>query len=103
MICSGRHRKIVIHVPVKVKQSKHTHTLLKPVHVHHQPTVIKEEKFIKQEIHKPVHHITKEYVKPVEVHHEIIKPEYKPPIYKEEISHEHLHHHYKVHNKYDNQ
>lgn len=86
-----------------MKQQKHVHTLVKPVHVHHKPTVIKEEKIIKQEIHNPVHHITKEIHKPIEIH-EIHKPvEYKEhkPIYKEEISHEHLHHHYKVHNKYD--
>lgn len=121
LICSGRRRKIIIHVPVKVKQQKHTHTLVKPVHVHHKPTVIKEEKVIKQEIHKPVH-IHKEIIhKPAEVHHEHepfeikhvykpeikheykpeIKHEYKPvevkhPVYKEEVSHEHLHHHYKV-------
>jgi hypothetical protein len=90
-IHSGRHRKIIIHVPVKVKQQKHTHTLVKPVHVHHKPTVIKQEKVIKQEIHKPVvYHKPEEIHKPVEVKHE-----YKP-IYKEEVSHEHLHHHYKV-------
>lgn len=99
---SARHRKIIIHVPVKTKQQKHTHTLLKPVHVHHKPTIIKEEKTVKQEIHKPTYH-TKEIIhKPVEIHHEVIKvPEIKEhkPIYKEEISHEHLHHHYKVTNK----
>lgn len=100
LIHSARRRKIIIHVPVKVKQQKHTHTLVKPVHVHHKPTVIKEEKVIKTEIHRPVHH-TKEIHKPAEIHHEIYKPEikeyHKPsPIYKEEISHEHLHHHYKV-------
>jgi hypothetical protein len=148
IIYSGRRRKIIIHIPVNVKQQKHTHTLVKPVHVHHKPTVIKEEKVIKQEIHKPVH-ITKEIhiTKPVEVHHEKheykpveikheyepeikheykpveikhkyqpeIKHEYKPfehefkpeikhefkhPVYREEISHEHLHHHYKVNQNY---
>lgn len=81
-----------------MKQQKHTHTLVKPLHVHHKPTIIKEEKIIKTEIHKPVHY-TKEEKKPAEVHHEEIKlpetKEYKP-IYEEEISHEHLHHHYKV-------
>lgn len=76
------------------------------MHVHHKPTIIKEEKTIKQEIHKPEIHITKEVEKPVVIHHheEVVhhhKPEYKSPIYKEEISHEHLHHHYKVHNPYD--
>jgi hypothetical protein len=74
---------------VKVKQQKHVHTLIKPVHVHHKPTIIKEEvKPIIKEIHKH----------PVEIHKEIHKEiEYKKPtpIYKEEISHEHLHHHYK--------
>lgn len=111
---SGRRRKIIIHVPVKVKQQKHTHTLVKPLHVHHKQTVIKEEKVIKQEIHKPTYH-TKEIIQqPIEVHHEVVK-EHKPifhdehheiaqpheikehkPIFQEEISHEHLHHHYKV-------
>lgn len=116
---SGRHRKIIIHVPVKLKKEKHTHTLIKPLHVHHKQTIIKEEvKPIIKEIHKPIeihkyHHkpveIHKEYHhKPVEVHKEYhhkhveeihhkpeIKIEKPKPIYKEEISHEHLHHHYK--------
>lgn len=99
LIRSGRRRKIIIHVPVKVKQQKHTHTLVKPVHVHHKPTVIKEEKIFKQEIHKPTYHTKEVFSKPVEYHKEEIIPEiqaYKP-IYKEEVSHEHLHHHYKVH------
>lgn len=112
---SGRRRKIIIHVPVKVKQQKHTHTLVKPLHVHHKQTVIKEEKVIKQEIHKPTYH-TKEIIQqPIEIHHKEVK-EHKPifhdhhehheikpleikehkPIFQEEISHEHLHHHYKV-------
>jgi hypothetical protein len=64
-----RRRKIIIHIPVKVKAQKHTHTLVKSVHHHHKPTVIKEEKIIKQEIHKV--------------------PD------KEEVEHEHFHHHYK--------
>ena len=88
-----------------MKQQKHTHTLVQPVHVHHKPTVIKEEKVIKQEIHKPIHYTKEIHHKPIEEHHEYVHPveikEYKPPVYKEEISHEHLHHHYKVHNKYD--
>ncbi|XP_055640680.1 uncharacterized protein LOC129778054 [Toxorhynchites rutilus septentrionalis] len=67
---TGKRRKIIIHVPVKVKQQKHTHTELKTVHHHHKPTVIKEEKIIKKEIHKPV-------------------------VIKEEVEHEHFHHHYK--------
>lgn len=107
---SKRHRKIIIHVPVKLKKEKHTHTLIKPVHVHHKSTIInKEVKPIIKEIHKPIeihkeyHHkpveILKDYHhKPVEIHKEV-HPEFeykKPkPIYKEEISHEHLHHHYK--------
>lgn len=86
-----------------MKQQKHTHTLVKPLHIHHKATIIKEEKIIKQEIHKPIHY-TKEVEKPSEVHHEAIKApekkEYKPkeykPIFQEDISHEHLHHHYKV-------
>lgn len=79
----------MIHVPVKVRKQQHTHTVVKPIHVHHKPTIIKEElKPIIKEIHKY----------PVEIHKEIIHEKFevkKPPIYKEEISHEHLHHHYK--------
>ncbi|XP_055599584.1 uncharacterized protein LOC129748840 [Uranotaenia lowii] len=67
---AGKRRKIIIHVPVKVKQTKHTHTEVKTVHHHHKPTVIKEEKIIKKEVHKPV-------------------------VIKEEVEHEHFHHHYK--------
>ncbi|XP_052868358.1 uncharacterized protein LOC128274263 [Anopheles cruzii] len=67
---AGKRRKIIIHVPVKVKQQKHVHTEVKTVHHHHKPTVIKEEKVVKQEIHKPV-------------------------VIKEEVEHEHFHHHYK--------
>lgn len=105
---SGRRRKIIIHVPVKVKTQKHTHTLIKPLHVHHKQTIIKEEvKPIIREIHKPIEihneihkpvQIYKEIHKPVEIYKEIhkeIKYEKPKPIYKEEISHEHLHHHYK--------
>lgn len=96
---SGRHRKIIIHVPVKLKKEKHTHTLIKPLHVHHKQTIIKEEvKPIIKEIHKPIEIHKEIHHKPVEIHKEVHK-EYeikKPkPIYKEEISHEHLHHHYK--------
>lgn len=65
-----KRRKIIIHVPVKVKQQKHIHTQVKTVHHHHKPTVIKEEKIIKKEVHKPV-------------------------VIKEEVEHEHFHHHYK--------
>lgn len=90
-------------MPVKVKQQKHTHTLLKPIHVHHKPRVIKEEKVVEKEIHKPIH-ITKhhepiEIHKPFEFHEEVHHKPFevkKHPIYKEEVSHEHLHHHYKV-------
>lgn len=102
-----------------MKQKKHTHTLVKKEHVHHKPIVIKEERIIKQEIHKPVIH--KEIVhKPAEIkevhktyykeEEEERKPIYKgdyhksyykveeeehKPIYKEEVEHEHFHHHYK--------
>jgi hypothetical protein len=73
---------------VKVKKEKHVHTVVKPVHVHHSKTIIKEDKpTIIKEIHKPVE-IHKEF------HHKEVEYK-KPPIYKEEISHEHLHHHYK--------
>ncbi|XP_058453927.1 uncharacterized protein LOC131431954 [Malaya genurostris] len=67
---AGKRRKIIIHVPVKVKQQKHIHTEVKTVHHHHKPTVVKEEKIIKKEVHKPI-------------------------VIKEEIEHEHFHHHYK--------
>lgn len=80
---------------MKLKKQKHVHTVVKPVHVHHKPSVIKEEKFYKHEVHKPIH-VHKEdyhYEKPVV---EYKKKEVVKPIYKEEISHEHLHHHYKV-------
>uniref|UniRef100_A0A182ISE5 Uncharacterized protein n=1 Tax=Anopheles atroparvus TaxID=41427 RepID=A0A182ISE5_ANOAO len=65
-----KRRKIIIHVPVKVNKQKHVHTEVKTVHHHHKPTVIKEEKIVKQEVHKPV-------------------------VIKEEVEHEHFHHHYK--------
>lgn len=65
---AGRKKKIVIHLPIPVKKAKHVHTLVKTVHHHHKPTVIKEEKIIKHEVHKP--------------------------IIKEEVEHEHFHHHY---------
>lgn len=64
-------KKIIIHIPVKQKHHKHTHTHLKSIHHHHKPTIIKEEKIIKQEIHHPAIKI------------------------KEEVEHEHFHHHYK--------
>lgn len=97
---SKRHRKIIIHVPVKLKKEKHTHTLIKPLHVHHKSTIIKEEvKPIIKEIHKPIEIHKEIHHKPIEIHKEIHHPEYEikrpKPIYKEEISHEHLHHHYK--------
>ncbi|KAJ6642379.1 hypothetical protein Bhyg_07327 [Pseudolycoriella hygida] len=63
-------KKIIIHIPVKQTHHKHTHTQIKTIHHHHKPTIFKEEKIIKQEVHKPVH-------------------------IKEEIEHEHYHHHYK--------
>lgn len=98
----SKHRHIKIHVPVKVKKQKHVHTVVKPVHVHHKPSVFKEVH--KHEIHKPVHVHKEEYhyEKPEHVHKEEYHYEkpapviVKKPIYKEEISHEHLHHHYKV-------
>lgn len=94
-LISGRHRKIIIHVPVKFKKQKHVHTVVKPVHVHHKPSLIKEEKIIRHEVHKPIHiHKEEFYEKPAPVI-EYKKKEIRP-IYKEEISHEHLHHHYKV-------
>lgn len=49
------------------------HTVLKEVHHHHKPSIIKEEKIIQQEIHKPV----------------ALLPT------KEDFEHEHIHHHYK--------
>lgn len=68
----ARKKKIIIHLPQPIKKQKHTHTLVKTVHHHHKPTVIKEEKIIKQEvkIHKPVTKV------------------------REEVEHEHFHHHY---------
>ncbi|KAH9637351.1 hypothetical protein HF086_006995 [Spodoptera exigua] len=32
----GRNKKVVIHVPVKVKKIKHTHTVYKTIHHHHK-------------------------------------------------------------------
>lgn len=89
-------RRIVIHIPYKVqKQHKlkykvpkppppSIHTVVREVHHHHKPSIIKEEKIIKQE-----------YLKvpqaPSSIQH-IISPYEK---LKEEIEHEHVHHHYK--------
>lgn len=64
-------KKITIHLPIKVKHEKHTHTIIKNFHHHHKPIIIKEEKIIKQEA-------PKEPVKIIQ-----------------EVEHEHYHHHYK--------
>lgn len=61
-------------MPLKKSHHKHTHTQVKNIHHHHKPIVIKEEKVIK----------------------EIVKKEPVPIKIKEEISHDHFHHHYKV-------
>lgn len=65
-------RKIIIRLPgLKTAPKKPTQPILKEVHHHHKPSIIKEEKIIKQEIHKFPHKFEKE------------------------IEHEHVHHHYK--------
>lgn len=91
-------RRIVIHIPYKVSAPKQhkpkhkvpkppppsIHTVVREVHHHHKPSIIKEEKIIKQE-----------YLKvpqaPSSIH-QIISPYQK---FKEEVEHEHVHHHYK--------
>lgn len=96
-VCCSK-RRIVIHIPYKVPapkqhKSKHKvpkppppsiHTVVREVHHHHKPSIIKEEKIIKQE-----------YLKvpqaPSSIQ-QIISPYQK---FKEEVEHEHVHHHYK--------
>lgn len=91
MFCLFRHKKrrIVIHIPVKVHSKKRAppppqiQTVVKEVHHHHKPSIIKEQKFIKQEIHTKPHSLSTS---------SLLTPYEK---FKEEIEHEHVHHHYK--------
>ncbi|XP_026727750.1 uncharacterized histidine-rich protein DDB_G0274557-like [Trichoplusia ni] len=49
----GRNKKVVIHVPYKVKKIRHTHTVYKTIHhhhTHHEPHVDHEE-------HEHFHHM----------------------------------------------
>ncbi|XP_017851498.1 histidine-rich glycoprotein [Drosophila busckii] len=92
-------KKIVIHVPIHKKIEKHVHTVIKHVHHHHKPLVLKEEKKIIHEEHRPIQiHQTKEHIHHHEKHdhehhdhHEHHHPIEHAPIEQEE---EHIHHHH---------
>ncbi|XP_034489695.1 histidine-rich glycoprotein isoform X2 [Drosophila innubila] len=105
-------KKIVIHVPVHKKIEKHVHTVIKHVHHHHKPIVLKEEKKIIHEEHRPIQiHQTKEQIHHHEnyhekhdhhnhhdhhEHHEHHHPIEQVPVEQEE---EHIHHHHNYEHK----
>ncbi|XP_034119687.1 histidine-rich glycoprotein [Drosophila sulfurigaster albostrigata] len=84
-------KKIVIHVPVHKKIEKHVHTVIKHVHHHHKPIVLKEEKKIIHEEHRPIQiHQTKEHIH----HHE--KHEHAHHNHHNHDHHEHHEHHHPI-------
>ncbi|EDW06099.1 uncharacterized protein Dmoj_GI16428 [Drosophila mojavensis] len=97
-------KKIVIHVPIHKKIEKHVHTIIKHVHHHHKPLVLKEEKKIIHEEHHPIQiHQTKEHIHHHEKHdhahdhhehHEHLHPIEQAPSIEEEEEHIHHHHNY---------
>ncbi|KAH8324982.1 hypothetical protein KR074_007155, partial [Drosophila pseudoananassae] len=101
-------KKIVIHVPIHKKIEKHIHTVVKHVHHHHKPLVLKEEKKVIHEDHRPIQiHQTKEHIHHHEKHdhhdhhehhHPLAAPAVAPPPplpeYEEEEEHIHHHHNY---------
>lgn len=102
-------KKIVIHVPVHKKIEKHVHTVIKHVHHHHKPIVLKEEKKIIHEEHRPIQiHQTKEHIHHHEKHenhahhdhheyHEHHHP--KEHVQSVEEEEEHIHHHHNYEHK----
>ncbi|XP_011209489.2 sex-determining region Y protein [Bactrocera dorsalis] len=84
-------KKVVIHVPVHKKIEEHTHTIIKHIHHHHKPIVIKEEKVIHEEHHPIIH---KEHISHEHQHHHTEKHEHVHPIIEEEEEHIHHHHQY---------
>ncbi|KAH8420621.1 hypothetical protein KR009_012184 [Drosophila setifemur] len=107
-------KKIVIHVPIHKKIEKHIHTVVKHVHHHHKPLVLKEEKKVIHEDHRPIQiHQTKEHIHHHEKHehhdhrdhhdhhdhhehhHPVPPPEVAAePEFEEEEEHIHHHHNY---------
>ncbi|KAH8373809.1 hypothetical protein KR200_004191 [Drosophila serrata] len=87
-------KKIVIHVPIHKKIEKHIHTVVKHVHHHHKPLVLKEEKKVIHEDHRPIQiHQTKEHFH----HHSLPLAAAAPPAVPEpelEEEEEHIHHHH---------
>lgn len=90
-------KKIVIHVPIHKKIEKHIHTVVKHVHHHHKPLVLKEEKKVIHEDHRPIQiHQTKEHIH----HHSLPLPAaaasvaVAPPEPELEEEEEHIHHHH---------
>nr|XP_017034575.1 uncharacterized protein LOC108083342 [Drosophila kikkawai] len=87
-------KKIVIHVPIHKKIEKHIHTVVKHVHHHHKPLVLKEEKKVIHEDHRPIQiHQTKEHIH----HHSLPLAAAAPAAVPEpelEEEEEHIHHHH---------
>ncbi|XP_047041037.1 uncharacterized protein LOC124645282 [Helicoverpa zea] len=52
----GRNKKVVIHVPYKVKKIKHTHTVYKTIHHHHTHREPHMEQALAVEEHEHFHH-----------------------------------------------
>ncbi|XP_033238414.1 histidine-rich glycoprotein [Drosophila pseudoobscura] len=102
-------KKIVIHVPIHKKIEKHIHTVVKHVHHHHKPLVLKEEKKVIHEDHRPIQiHQTKELVHHHEKHdhhdhhdhHDYHEHQLQHPVSEvEEEEEEHIHHHHNYEHK----
>lgn len=100
-------KKIVIHVPVHKKIEKHVHTIIKHVHHHHKPIVLKEEKKIIHEEHRPIQiHQTKEHIHHHEKHDHAHHDHHEHHEHHSPIEHsleqeeeEHIHHHHNYEHK----
>ncbi|KAJ8737025.1 hypothetical protein PYW07_000296 [Mythimna separata] len=81
----GRNKKVVIHVPYKVKKIKHTHTVYKTIHHHHthrEPHM--EHSLAATEEHEHFHHMHIHDEPPVGQHSQPVPgigiPEFLPDV-----------------------